>query len=126
MKDSKLKKLTDEAITVVRSRGVNCFRLEQLMGAMNVDRSVASKIISQMKKEEFLETKDYNKVGDLNDPSNRGKRLFVVRGEVFINVGGVEVGGRKMLYSPEHLEYERLVKTRNEIEWSLHLQKKKD
>ena len=80
MKPEKFKKLVDSSIITIRAN-VNersVFTAEGLMAWMQIDRSIASQIITQLKKDQFLTTKDA-RIGDLNDASNRGKRLFRVR-----------------------------------------------
>lgn len=82
MKPEKFKKLVDSAIVTIRSK-LNpgerfAFSAEALMAWMQIDRSVASQIVTQLKKDQFLHTKDAY-AGDPNDSANRGKRAFLVK-----------------------------------------------
>lgn len=69
-------KLADEAKNILLSQGLKIFRLEHLMGMLNVKRSVASKVVTHLKKTGFLHPNDDNWFSDV---CHRGWRLFVLK-----------------------------------------------
>lgn len=75
-KIAKLRTLTDTAIVTIRSRRVGAFTKGWLGQVLSTDPSAASQVISQLKKDNFLEHETTN-WGDFQDPRNRGKYFFV-------------------------------------------------
>lgn len=76
--EKKLRALTDQAISVCRSTGTRGFTKGWLGQKLEIDKSAVSKVISQLKKDEFIHNWTSN-AGDFSDPYNRGK-YFHVRG----------------------------------------------
>jgi hypothetical protein len=77
-KQGVLRTLTDAAIVAVRGHQVSAFTKGWLGQALGVSKSAVSRVISQLKKDEFLHNQTTN-CGDFQDPLNRGK-YFHVRG----------------------------------------------
>jgi len=71
-------KLADKAKLLILSRGLKYFRLEYLMGMLNVKRPMASKVVTFLKKTAFLHPNDDNWFSDV---CHRGWRLFVLKSE---------------------------------------------
>jgi predicted HTH transcriptional regulator len=84
----KLKTLTDDAITVIRRENVSAFTKGWLGQQLSITKPMVSKVISQLKKDEFLKNQTANS-GDFQDPMNRGKYSLVR--EI---VGGKWVSGK--------------------------------
>ena len=78
--EKKLRALTDQAILVCRSTGTRGFTKGWLGQKLEIDKSVVSKVISQLKKDEFIHNWTSN-AGDFADPYNRGK-YFRLREEM--------------------------------------------
>lgn len=75
-KATKLRTLTDAAITVVRRDKVAAFTKGWLGQTLAIDRTATSQIIAQLKKDEFIHN-DTTNWGDFRDPRNRGKYYHV-------------------------------------------------
>lgn len=82
----KLKTLSDDAITVIRRENIRGFTKGWLGQTLSITKPMASKVISEMKKNEVLENYTSN-AGDFMDPRNRGK-YSLVRGVVGNYVNG--------------------------------------
>ena len=76
-KARKLKTLTDQAISTLRSSDVRFFTRGWLSTVLGIEKDEAAAVVSQLKKDLTIEDKTCN-FSDFQDPRNRGK-YFVVR-----------------------------------------------